>query len=104
MRVSCSLHDVGLVFALDRNLMFMYVILLLAALLVLGVSCLTAYLVGAARKSRRRQPIVARLEAVVARASQEHEDRKSAANASAEITTILPRIKQDDDQEPRRVA
>ena len=104
MRVSCSLHDVGLVFALDRNLMFMYVILLLAALLVLGVSCLTAYLVGAARKARKRQAIVARLDAVVARAAREHEDRKAAANASAEITTILPRIKQDDDQEPRRVA
>ena len=31
-------HDVGLLFAIDRNLMHMYVILVLAALLVLGLS------------------------------------------------------------------
>jgi len=99
-----ALHDVGLVFAIDRNLMRMYVILPLAALLVLGVSCLTAYLVTAARKAKKREAIAARLDAVVARAAQEHEDRAAAANASAEITTILPGIKQDDEQEPRRVA
>ena len=104
MRVSCSLHDVGLVFALDRNLMRMYVILPLAALLVLGVFCLTAYLVTAVRKAKKREAIIARLDAAVARAAQEYEDRKAAASVSAEITTILPGIKQDDEQEPRRVA
>jgi hypothetical protein len=102
MRVSCSPHDVGLVFALDRNLMRMYVILL-AALLVLGVSCLTAYLVTAARSARKRQTIATRLDAALTRAAQEHKDRKDAASASTALTTVLPVIQQGD-QEPRRVA
>jgi hypothetical protein len=84
--------------------MRMYVILPLAALLVLGLSCLTAYLVTAARRAKKREAIVARLDAAVARATQEHKERKAADNVSAALTTILPCIKQDDDQEPRRVA
>ena len=41
----------GLLFAIDRNLMRMYVTLVLAALLVLGVSCVAAYLVKPFRAS-----------------------------------------------------
>jgi hypothetical protein len=84
--------------------MRMYVILPLAALLVLGAACLSAYLVTAARRARKREAMVARLDAAVARAAQEHKERNAADSASAALTTILPCIKQDDDQEPRRVA
>ena len=83
--------------------MRMYVILALVALLVLGVSCLTAYLVTATRRARKRQAVAARLNAVAARAEQEHENRQAAAKASTALTTVLPAIKPGD-QEPRRVA
>ena len=93
----------GLLFAIDRNLMRMYVTLLLAALLLAGLSCLAAYLVTARRNARKRQAVAARLNAVVAQAEQEHKERKAAAQASAALTTVLPAIKQGD-QAPRRVA
>jgi Flp pilus assembly protein TadB len=96
-------HDVGLVFAIDRNLMRMYVILVLAALLLLGLSCLAAYFVTARRKARKRQAVAARLEAAVAQATRESEGRRAAAQASAALTTVLPAI-QPDERAPRRVA
>ena len=83
--------------------MRMYVILALVALLVLGVSCLTAYLITATRRARKRQVVAARLNAVAARAEQEHEHRQAAAKVSTALTTVLPAIKPGD-QEPRRVA
>jgi Flp pilus assembly protein TadB len=83
--------------------MHMYVILALVALLVLGVSCLTAYLITATRRARKRQVVAARLNAVAARAEQEHEHRQAAAKVSTALTTVLPAIKPGD-QEPRRVA
>jgi hypothetical protein len=95
MWVSCSQST--------RNLMRMYVILPLAALLVLGLSCFLAYLVIAARRARKREAVAARLAAVAARAAQEHQERTAAAKASAALTAVLPAIKQDD-QVPRRVA
>jgi Sec-independent protein translocase protein TatA len=81
----------------------MYVILVLVALLLLGLSCLTGYVVTARRRARKRQAIAARLNAVVAHAEQEHRDRRAAAKASAALTAVLPAIKQDE-QSPRRVA
>jgi Flp pilus assembly protein TadB len=97
---------VDLLFADDRNLMRMYVILVLSALLLLGLAFLGAYLVRArqiTRRARKRQAVAARLNAVVAQAEQEHKERKAAAQASAALTTVLPAIKQGD-QAPRRVA
>jgi hypothetical protein len=94
---------VGLLFAIDRNLMRMYVILVLAALLLLGLSCLTAYVVTARRRAMKRQAVAARLNAVAVQAQQEHRHRTAAAKASAALTTVLPAIKQDEGS-PRHVA
>lgn len=74
----------------------MYVTLVLAALLLLGLSSLTAYLVTARRKARKRQAIAARLAAVVAQAEREHKARTDAAKASAALTTVLPAIRSDE--------
>ncbi|HEX7160679.1 MAG TPA: hypothetical protein VF223_05510 [Trebonia sp.] len=81
----------------------MYVILVLAALLILGLSSLTAYLVTARREARKRQAVAARLAAVAAQAEREHKVRTDAAKASAALTTVLPAIR-DDGRAPRRVA
>jgi hypothetical protein len=83
--------------------MRMFVTLVLAALLLLGLSSLTAYLVTARRKARKRQAVAARLAAVVAQAEREHKVRADAAEASAALTTVLPAIR-DDERAPRRVA
>ena len=83
--------------------MRMYVILVLAALLVLGVSSLAAYVVTARRRARKQRAVAARLDAVVAQAEREHTDRKAAAQASSALTTVLPAIPQGD-RTPRRVA
>jgi len=93
----------GLLLAIDRNLMRMYVILVLAALLVLGVSCLTAYILKARQGARKRQAVAARLDAVAAQAEREHRQRKAAAQASAALTAVLPAIPQGE-RAPRRVA
>jgi hypothetical protein len=96
-------HDVGLLFAIDRNLMRMYVILVLVALLVLGLSCLATYLIKARQGARKRQAVAARLDAVVAQAEREHRDRNAAAQVSTALTTVLPAIPQGE-RAPRRVA
>jgi len=83
--------------------MRMYVILVLAALLILSLSGLTAYVITIRNRARRRQAVAARLDAVVAQAEREHRDRKAAARASAALTTVLPAIQQGD-REPRGVA
>ena len=93
----------GLLFAPDRNLMRMYVILVLAALLVFGVSCVAAYLIAARRKARKRQAVAARLNAIVEQAERERADRAAAAEASAALTTVMPAI-QPEERSPRRVA
>jgi Tfp pilus assembly protein PilE len=74
----------------------MYVTLVLATLLLLGLSSLTAYLVTARRKARKRQAVAARLAAVVAQAEREHKARTDAAKASAALTTVLPAIRSDE--------
>jgi hypothetical protein len=83
--------------------MRMYVILILAALLLLGLSGLVAYLLTARRRARKHHAVAARLDAVVAQAEREHADRKAAAKASAALTTVLPAIQQDE-RAPRHVA
>jgi hypothetical protein len=83
--------------------MRMYVILLLAATLLLGLCCLAAYLATARRNARKRQAVAARLDAVVAQAEVERNERQAAAKASAALTAVLPAIKQDE-RAPRRVA
>ncbi len=94
----------GVLFAIDRNLMRMYVILVLAALL-LAWPVLPGGLPrhGQAESARKRQAVAARLAAVVAQAEQEHNDRRAAAKASAALTTVLPAIRQGE-RAPRRVA
>jgi hypothetical protein len=94
---------VGLLFAIDRNLMRMYVTLVLAALLVIGVSSLAAYFVRARQKARRRQAVAARLDAVVAQAERERANRAAAAKVSSALTTVLPAI-QPEERSPRSVA
>jgi hypothetical protein len=83
--------------------MRIYVILLLAATLLLGLSCLAAYLATARRNARKRQAVAARLDAVVVQAERERNERKAAAKVSAALTAVLPAIKQDE-RAPRRVA
>jgi len=83
--------------------MRMYVILVLAAVLLLGLLCLAVYLARTVRTARKRQSVADRLAAVVAQAEQEHRDRTAAARASAALTAVLPAIKQDE-RGPRRVA
>jgi hypothetical protein len=74
----------------------MYVTLVLAALLILGLSGLTAYLMSARRKAGKQRALAARLEAVAARAAREHNDREAAARASSALTTVLPAIQNAD--------
>ena len=93
----------GLLFAIDRNLMRMYVILVLAALLLLGLSSLGGYLFMVRQRARKRQAVAARLNAVVAQAEQELNERRAASKASAAITAVLPAIQQGE-RAPRHVA
>lgn len=95
-----------LLFAIDRNLTRMYVILVLAALLLIGLSCLAAYavsLVKSRQRARKLQAVAARLDAVLVRAEREQRNRAAAAQASDALTTVLPAI-QSEDRAPRRVA
>jgi uncharacterized protein HemX len=99
---------VTLLFAIDRNLMLMYVISMLCAVLVLalGLGFLAAYFTGSARQAkaaRRRQAVAAHLDEVLAQAEKEAAARSAAAKASAELTTVLPSIS-GDDRKPRHVA
>ena len=83
--------------------MRMYVILVLAAVLLLGLLGLAAYMFSTAKTARKRQAVADRLAAVVAQAEEEHRARNAAAKASAALTAVLPAIKQDE-RGPRRVA
>jgi Flp pilus assembly protein TadB len=97
---------VDLLFAIDRNLMRMYVILALFATTIIGLAFLAVCYARSrrrARQARRQQAVAERLNALVAQAEREHRDRKAAAKASAALTEVLPAIKQAD-AAPRRVA
>ena len=96
----------GFLFAIDRKLMRMYVIVILCALLIIGLVFLAVHFVRdrqRARTARKQQAVAARLNAVVAQAERERKERKAAAQASAALTMVLPAIKQGD-QTPRHVA
>jgi Flp pilus assembly protein TadB len=82
--------------------MRMYVVLVLAALLVFGLSCLTAYVVTARRRARKRQSVAARLDAVVAQAEQTHREQQAAAQVGGALTAVLPAIRPDE-RAPRSV-
>jgi hypothetical protein len=88
--------------------MRMYVILVIAALLLLGLVILALlFLVGRAvattRAASKREAVAARLAAVMTQAEQEHRVRNAAAQASAALTSVLPAI-QPGERTPRRVA
>jgi hypothetical protein len=98
---------VVVLFAIDRNLMRMYVILAVAALLFLA--CLVVFTDRYvknrrhAREERKREEIAARLAAVVEQAAQEKQARSTEAETSSALTTVLPAI-QPQERGPRRVA
>jgi hypothetical protein len=81
----------------------MYVILMLAAVLLVGLLSLAAYLINTVRTTRKRQAVADRLAAVVAQAEEEHRARNAAAKASTALTAVLPAIA-DGERGPRRVA
>jgi Tfp pilus assembly protein PilV len=88
--------------------MRMYVLLAVVALLLL-IGCLT--LAGlawrsamTARSERKREEVAARLAPLVEQAAEEQQARTTAAQVSSELTAVLPVIRPDDGQQPRRVA
>ena len=93
-------------FAIDRNLMRMYVILAIAALLFIAcVIVFTDRYVKNRRRvmaERKREEMAARLAPVVEQAAQEQEARSTAAETSSALTTVLPAI-QAEERGPRRV-
>jgi hypothetical protein len=98
---------VAAVFAFDRNLMRMYVILAILAVLLVVLFLLAARAFvtvrGASREAQKRDAVAARLDAVVEQAAKEHQAKNAAARASSALTTVLPAIKLGE-QQPRRVA
>ena len=86
--------------------MRMYVILaVLGLLLLVTLICFASMTVrarSAARSERKREEVAARLAPVVAQAAQEYQTRTAAAQVSAELTAVLPAIRPDDGQQPRK--
>lgn len=84
----------------------MYVIVVIAVLLLLGLSVLAAcavQLLKTARKARERQAVAQRLDSALAQAEAEHRARTAAKKASTALTAVLPAI-QPGERDPRRVA
>jgi Na+-transporting methylmalonyl-CoA/oxaloacetate decarboxylase gamma subunit len=98
---------VVVLFAIDRNLMRMYVILAIAVLLFLA--CLIVFTDRYVKnrrqvtEERKREEMAARLAAVVEQAAQEQQARSTAVETSSALTTVLPAI-QAEERGPRRVA
>lgn len=96
-----------LLFAADRNLMRMYVILAILALLLLLILLVVAFgvlhLKAAARSARKHESVAARLAAALAQADAERREAQAIAEVSEAVTDVLPAIRMDD-QAPRRVA
>ena len=88
--------------------MRMSVILAVIGLLLLAcLACLASMTVrarSAARNERRREEAATRLAPLVAQAAQEYQTRTAAAQVGEELTVVLPAIRPDDRQQPRRVA
>ena len=86
----------------------MYVMLAVVALLLL-IACLTLAVLAwrsamTARSELKREEVAARLAPLVEQAAEEHQARTTAAQVSSELTAVLPAIRPDDEQQPRRVA
>jgi hypothetical protein len=98
---------VVVLFAIDRNLMRMYVILAIAALLF--IACLIVFTDRYVKNrrqvmaERKREEMAARLAPVVAQAAQEQQERDTVLDTSSALTTVLPAI-QAEERGPRRVA
>ncbi len=91
---------------IDRNLMRMYVIVIVAVvavLLIAGLLVLADRATGVVRRARKRRAAAERLDAAAARAEQKIRARDAEAAASGALTTVLPAILVED-HEPRRVA
>jgi hypothetical protein len=98
---------VVVLFAIDRNLMRMYVILAIAALLFL--TCLIVFTDRYVKNrrqvmaERKREGLAARLAPVVEQAAQQKQARSTAVETSSALTTVLPAIGAEE-RGPRRVA
>ena len=88
---------------IDRNLMRMYVILIVAVILVAGLLVLADRATEVVRRARKRRAAAERLAAAAARAEEKSRARDAEAAASGALTTVLPAILVED-HEPRRVA
>jgi hypothetical protein len=88
---------------IDRNLMRMYVILAVAAVLIAGLLVLADRATEVVRRARKRRAAAERLDAAAARAEQKIRARDAEAEASGALTTVLPAILVED-HEPRHVA
>lgn len=82
----------------------MYVIFALVAVLVAGLLFLLDRALKAIQEGRRRREAGMRLYAAAAQAEARERQRRAASAASKALTTMLPRIRQEDDQSPRKVA
>jgi hypothetical protein len=91
---------------IDRNLMRMYVILIVAVvavLLIAGLLVLADRATEVVRRARKRRDAGERLAAAAARGEEKIRARTAAAEASGALTTVMPAILVED-HEPRNVA
>lgn len=90
---------------IDRNLMRMYMYVILAAVVVI---VFLLYMLDRSlkviREARRRRDLGERLTIVVEQAEAAGRRREATAKASAALTSVLPAIKRPEDQGPRNVA
>lgn len=89
-------------FATDRNLICMYVILAVVVVLAIGLLFLLDRALKAIGKGRRRREAGMRLYAAAAQAEAAAKQRREKEWASKELTKVLPAILKRD--KPRKVA
>ncbi|HSZ39252.1 MAG TPA: hypothetical protein VK817_04780 [Trebonia sp.] len=92
-------------FAIDRNLMRMYVIVAVVAVVIIvaGLLFLLDRAIKAIREGRRRREVGRRLYHAAAQAEATQRQRKEAAEASNSLTAVLPAIRHGEGK-PRKVA
>jgi predicted tellurium resistance membrane protein TerC len=92
--------------AIDRNLMRMYVIVAVVAVViaVFGLLFLLDRALKAIREGHRRREVGRRLYHAAAQAEATERQRKQAAEASNSLTAVLPAIRLGDQKKPRKVA
>jgi hypothetical protein len=76
------------------------VLLIVAIVLFIGLLFAVDQLVKAIKRGRRRASATRRLDAAEARGRARHKQRRAAAEASAELTSVMPTIH---DLDPRHV-